>query len=92
MADESHTRNGEPTELVYIPEPSWHPILIAFGLAGVFASFFTWWPYGVLGAVLLLVGLRSWLSDVSSDYSKLPRRQRVATSVIPAVPLERERD
>jgi hypothetical protein len=53
---------------------------------------FTWWPYGVLGAVLLIFGLRAWFNEASSDLSKLPRRQRVATSVIPAVPLERERD
>jgi hypothetical protein len=85
-------QNGERTELVYIPEPSWFPILMAFGLAGIFASFFTWWPYGVLGLVLVLAGLRTWFNEASNDYSKLPRRQRVATSVIPAVPLERERD
>ena len=85
-------RNGERTELVYIPEPATYPILIAFGLAGILVSFFTWWPYGVLGAVLVLVGVRAWFKEVNSDYSKLPRRQRVATSVIPAVPLERERD
>ncbi len=85
-------RNGERTELVYIPEPSWQPALIAFGLAGVIASLFTWWPYGVIGAVVALAALRAWIADASSDYSKLPRRQRVATSIIPAVPLERERD
>jgi len=91
MADSPHSRNGEPTELVYIPEPSWQPALIAFGLAAIFASLFTWWPYGVIGAVVVLAALRSWFKDMSSDYSKLPRRQRVATSVIPAVPLERDR-
>lgn len=90
MADDR--RNGERTELVYVPEPSWLPALIAFGLAGVLVSLFTWWPYGVVGAVLLLVGVRAWIAEATSNYSKLPRRQRVATSVIPAVPLERERD
>jgi hypothetical protein len=92
MADTPQSRNGEPTELVYVPEPSSHPALIAFGLAGVLVSVFTWWPYGVIGAIVMLVGIRAWIAEASSDYSKLPRRQRVATSVIPAVPLERERD
>ena len=41
-----------------MPEPSWQPALIAFGLAAVLASIFTWWPYGVIGAVLALVALR----------------------------------
>lgn len=87
-------RNGEPTatELVYLPEPSWQPALIAFGLAAVLVSLFTWWPYGVIGAVVALAALRAWARDASRDYSKLPRRQRVATSVIPAVPLQRESD
>jgi hypothetical protein len=88
MDDES--RNGEPTELVYLPESSWQPALIAFGLAAVIASLFTWWPYGVIGAVIALAALRSWIVDSGRNYDKLPRRQRVATSVIPAVPLERE--
>jgi hypothetical protein len=92
MSDAIQSRNGERTELVYVPEPSWTPALIAFGLAGVIVSLFTWWPYGVVGAVILLFGLRAWFAEASGNYSKLPRRQRVATSVIPAVPLERERD
>ena len=86
------SRNGEPTELVYLPDSSWQPALIAFGLAAVIASFFTWWPYGVAGAIIALFALRSWIKDSGRNYEKLPRRQRVATSVIPAVPLERERD
>jgi hypothetical protein len=87
---DDQSRNGDPTELVYLPEPSWQPALIAFGLAAVIASLFTWWPYGVIGAVIALAALRSWISDSGRNYEKLPRRQRVATSVIPAVPLEHE--
>ena len=45
----AESRNGEPVELVYVPESSWQPALIAFGLAAVLASLFTWWPYGVVG-------------------------------------------
>jgi hypothetical protein len=90
MDDQS--QNGGPTELVYLPDSSWQPALIALGLAAVIASLFTWWPYGVIGAVVALAALRSWIVDSGRSYAKLPRRQRVATSVIPAVPLERERD
>jgi len=85
-------RNGEPVELVYLPEPSWQPVLIAFGLAAVLASLFTWWPYGVAGAIVALFALRAWIRDARRDYSRLPREQRVATAVIPAVPLQRVDD
>ena len=87
MADDR--RNGEPLELVYVPESSWQPALIAFGLAAVLASIFTWWPYGVAGAVVALFALRAWIRDARADFSRLPRKQRVATAVIPAVPLQR---
>jgi uncharacterized integral membrane protein len=82
-------RNGEPVELVYLPESSWQPALIAFGLAAVVASLFTWWPYGVAGAIVALFALRGWIRDARRDYSRLPREQRVATAVIPAVRLQR---
>jgi hypothetical protein len=87
MADDR--RNGESLELVYVPEPAWQPALIALGLAGVVASLFTWWPYGAAGAILVLVGLRSWIKDAREDFNRLPRKQRIATAVIPAVPLQR---
>jgi hypothetical protein len=87
MADDR--RNSEPRELVYVPEASWQPALLAFGLAGVLASLFTWWPYGVVGAIVALVALWSWIRDARADFNRLPRRQRVATAVIPAVPLKR---
>ena len=82
-------RNGQPLELVYLPEPSWQPVLIAFGLAAIVASLFTWWPYGVAGAVVALFALRAWIKDAREDFDRLPRSQRTATAVIPAVPLER---
>ena len=37
------------------------PVLLAAGLAGVVASLFTWWPYGVVGAVVALAAL--WAVD-----------------------------
>jgi hypothetical protein len=84
-------RNGgePPLELVYVPEPSWQPALIAFGLAAVIASLYTWWPYGVAGGVIALFALFAWIRDAREGYNRLPRKQRVSTAVIPAVPLQR---
>ena len=87
MADER--RNGEPVELVYLPEPSWAPVLLAAGLAGVVISLFTWWPYGVVGAVVALVALRILIRDARQDFRRLPRSQRVSSAVIPAASLRR---
>ncbi|MDX6581290.1 MAG: hypothetical protein QOI10_474 [Solirubrobacterales bacterium] len=87
MADDR--RNGEPLELVYVPESSWQPALIAFGLAAALAGLFTWWPYGVAGAIVALFALGAWIRDARQNFNRLPRKQRIVTAVIPAVPLQR---
>jgi hypothetical protein len=88
MAEE----NGQPAELIYLPRPSWWPALLAAGLAGVCVSLFTWWPYGAAGAIVALVAVFGWIADAREDFNRLPRRQRVTTAVIPAVPLSRRRE
>jgi hypothetical protein len=82
-------RNGEPVELVYVPESSWQPAMIAFGLAAVIAGIFTWWPYGVIGGIVALAGLLGWIRDARHGFDRLPRKQPIATAVLPAVPLQR---
>lgn len=82
MADET----PEATELVYVPEPSWQPALAGLGLAAVMAGIFVWWPYGAIGAVIALVAIVRMLRGTSDDVSRLPRRQKLTTAVLPAVP------
>ncbi len=82
MTDETQ----EATELVYVPEPSWLPALAAFGLAAVLAGLFVWWPYGVIGVVVALVSIVRMFRGTSEDVSRLPRRQKVTSAVLPAVP------
>jgi hypothetical protein len=82
-------RSSEPGELIYLPEPSWYPALIAAGLAGVLASLFTWWPYGVIGALVAAVALAGWVRDSREAFGRLPRRQRTVTAPLPAAPLKR---
>jgi hypothetical protein len=81
--------NGEPVELVYLPEPSWAPALLAAGIAGVVISLFTWFPYGIVGAIVALVALQALIRGSREDFRRLPRSQRVSSAVIPAVSLRR---
>lgn len=81
----------EATELVYVPEPSWSAPMLAFSLALVLAGIFVWFPYGVIGAVLGLVALGQLFRSASEDAERLPRRQKLTTAVLPAVP-PRKRD
>jgi hypothetical protein len=82
-------RVPEPTELIYLQSSSFKPALLAAGLGGVIASIFTWWPYGALGAIVALVALIGWIRDAREDFGRLPRRQRLSTAAIPAVPPRR---
>jgi hypothetical protein len=81
----------EPSELVYVPLPSWLPVLAAAGLAGLLVGLFAGLPYAVAGAILLLAALRAWARKAGDDVARLPREQRLSTAVLPAVPLRAPR-
>jgi hypothetical protein len=82
----------EPTELVYLPKPSWLPAFTALGLALVVVGLFAWWPYGAIGAIIAIVSIVAWIRDAARETSRLPVEQRPATAVLPAVPRRRPQD
>ena len=80
MADE----DPQATELVYVPEPSWDPALLAVGLAAVIAGLFVWWPYGVAGALVSIGAIVRMYRGTEDGVARLPRRQKLTTAVLPA--------
>ncbi|HXH83820.1 MAG TPA: hypothetical protein VNN07_12960 [Candidatus Tectomicrobia bacterium] len=76
----------QATELVYVPEPSWLPAVFVVGLLGVLAGIFVWWPYGVIGALIALPALAGMWRGANESVERLPRRQKLTTAVLPAVP------
>ena len=82
----------EPTELLFVPGPSWAPVLLAAGLAGVAIGLFAGWPFWVAGAIVALGSLRAWIRRTGDDIARLPRQQRLTASVLPAAPLRRDVD
>ncbi len=82
-------RIPQPTELVYVPTPSWAPVLAGVGLAIIGIGLFTGWIYAAVGGVIAVGALWGWIRAVSTAVQRLPRRQRVSTAVLPAVPLRR---
>ena len=81
----------EPTELVYVPAPSWAPAFTALGLAGVAIGAFAGWVISLAGGVALLAAAIQWYRDYADQASRLPRRQRVTSAVIPPLRQERPR-
>jgi hypothetical protein len=84
---------AEPTEIVYLPRPSWGPPFLALGAAmivnGIFAQGFMvrGWVYMVVGAVVALAALRTMITAGVRDFYERPRRQRPHTAVLPAASL-----
>jgi hypothetical protein len=81
----------KPTELVFLSKPSVFPALTAVGLAAIVIGLFTWWPYSIVGAILTLMALRSWLRSNRDEIGRMPRRQRTDTAPIP-LSVSRPRD
>jgi hypothetical protein len=88
MADQSQI--PEPTELIYVPSPSWAPAFTAAGLMALTIGTFKGTPYIVVGAVLLVRAIVFWFREAESQAERLPRHQRVTTAVIPATTLKRD--
>ena len=82
-------RVPQPTELIYVPSPSWAPVLLAAGIGIVAIGLFAGLIYSVAGALIALPAVWSWIRDGARQFERLPREQRVSTAVLPAVPLRR---
>ncbi|MDX6638730.1 MAG: hypothetical protein QOJ01_2241 [Solirubrobacterales bacterium] len=88
MADQSQI--PEPSELVYVPSPSWAPAFTAAALMMLTIGAFKGLVYVLIGAVLLGRAILYWVRDADRQADSLPRRQQVSTAVIPATTLKRE--
>lgn len=73
----------EPTEMINAPRSSWLPMLIAAGFAGLIVGLFTWWPYAVIGAAVLVIAKIAFLRAGQRDLRRLPRSQPLSTAPIP---------
>jgi hypothetical protein len=81
----------EPTELIYEAGSSWVPVLVAAGLTVVVVGAFAGWFWSLVGALVLIAGLRGWLHRADDEISRMRREQRTETSVIPAEPIRIDR-
>ena len=54
MATANEIETAEPTELVYVPNNSWAPVLVAAGITLILIGFFKGWSLWVAGACFLV--------------------------------------
>lgn len=91
MASDQDSESTEPSELIYLPADSWAPAIVAAGIALILLGMFKGWSLWVIGAVVLLIGLRSWWKLADDEIAGMRREQRRDTAVIPAEPIRRRR-
>ena len=80
----------EPTELIYVPSPSWAPAFTAVGLGAMAIGAFAGWIFALVGAVVLVRAGIAWYRDAEDQAERLPRRQRLTSAVIPPIEFRRE--
>jgi hypothetical protein len=85
----SDAQPPQPTEMIYLPRPSWLPPLTGVGLALVVVGLYAGWVMLVVGAAIALPAIWRWITQTRNAFSRLPRDQRPATAVLPAVPPRR---
>ena len=78
-------RPERPSELVYLPEPSWAPMIAGAGLALIIAGLAIGWVLSVIGLIFFIPAVWSWIRSVRASIARLPRSQRSVTAVIPPV-------
>jgi len=75
MADELDHPEGalpQPTEEIHLPEPSFLPVVVAFGLTiGIVGVVFTWVMVAI-GALIFLVALTRWIRQTRAEMAELP--------------------
>jgi hypothetical protein len=65
-------------------------LFVAAGLTVVVVGLFSGLVWALVGAVVLLVAVLRWWSTVGDEISRVPRKQRVTSSVLPPIPPPRD--
>lgn len=79
----------EPTELIYAPDDSWAPAIVALGIAVATIALFGALFWAFIGAAIALGGLRAWWRQSDDEIAGMRREQATDTAVIPAEPIRR---
>jgi hypothetical protein len=65
-------RLPQPTEEIHLPDPSYLPVLVAFGTAILLTGLVLSWIVVAIGAIITLVALFRWIRAVRVEMKQLP--------------------
>jgi hypothetical protein len=69
---ESGGRLPQPTEEVHLPDPSYLPALVAFGITLLLVGIVSFWPVAIIGAIIAVWSIARWIRMVRVEMSELP--------------------
>jgi hypothetical protein len=75
VADETEQPEGalpQPTEEIHLPEPSYLPVVLAFGITLALVGVVFTWVISAIGAVIFLIALTRWIRQTREEMSELP--------------------
>ncbi len=75
MATEAEQPEGAlppPTEEIHLPDPSYLPVALAFGLMVAIIGVVFSWVVVVLGAIVVVISLTRWIRQTRSEMAELP--------------------
>ena len=74
MADEVQPEGAlpQPTEEIHLPEPSFLPVVLAFGITIAIVGVVFTWVMVVIGALIVLISLTRWIRQTREEMSQLP--------------------
>jgi hypothetical protein len=72
MADLPEGALPPPTEEIHLPEPSYLPVVVAFGVTIAVVGVVLTWVMVVIGLLIVAVALFRWIKQTRSEMSELP--------------------
>jgi hypothetical protein len=61
-----------PTEEIHLPDPSYMPVVLAFGLTIAIVGIVFSWVIVALGGLIFLFALLRWIGQVRHEMAQLP--------------------
>ena len=61
-----------PGEAIHLPEPSYLPVLTAFGITLAIVGVVITWVISAIGGAIALVAIILWIRDAREELSELP--------------------
>jgi hypothetical protein len=75
VSDQTETPEGalpQPTEEIHLPDPSYLPVALAFGITVAIIGVVFSWVVVVLGAIVVLISLTRWIRQTRAEMAELP--------------------